>query len=356
MARALELARAGIGLASPNPHVGAVVLDASGAVAGEGTHTYAGRKHAEVIALEQAGQRARGGTLYLNLEPCSHQGRTGPCADAVIAAGVNSVVAAMQDPNLAVSGHGFEKLRAAGIEVTVGVCEREARKLNEAFAKWIRTGVPFVTLKSAISRDGKIAPVSGERTWITGEAARAHAHELRHVNDAILVGVGTVLADDPMLTDRSGKPRRRPLLRAVLDSHLRIPLTSQLVTTAADDVIVFCRNGETERRLALEQRGVSIEPIGKRADGQIDIYDVLKHLGLQQMLSVIIEGGAQVNRTAVENDIADKVFLYQSPTMLAGGLDWTGGALFHPARAIETNRYRFGDDVATEMYFHNPYL
>src|ERR1700732_2804524 len=256
MRRALELARAGVGLVSPNPAVGAVVVDASGREVGTGTHTYDGVKHAEVLALDQAGERTRGGTLYLNLEPCSHQGRTGPCADAVIAAGIRRVVCSMEDPNPRVAGRGFTKLRASGIKLEVGLFEAEAKKLNESFAKYIRSGEPLVTLKSAMTLDGKIAdatkpgtepgaavPASeGARSgyhWITGEVARAHVQQLRHQSDAILAGVGTVLADDPLLTDRSGLPRRRKLLRVILDSYLRLKLTSRVIQTAANAVLVF---------------------------------------------------------------------------------------------------------------------
>jgi len=224
--RALGLARAGVGLVSPNPAVGTIVLDASGREVGTGTHTYDGIQHAEVLALEQAGNLARGGTLYLNFEPCSHQGRTPPCADAVIAAGIARVVCSMTDPNPKVAGQGFARLRAAGIKVEVGPFAAEAKKLNESFAKYIRRGKPLVTLKSAMTLDGKIADASkpgvepgaatpaseGSRSgyhWITGEVARAHVQQLRHQSDAILAGVGTVMADDPLLTDRSGLPRRR---------------------------------------------------------------------------------------------------------------------------------------------------
>src|ERR1039458_4899621 len=241
MRRALDLARAGVGLASPNPAVGALVVDASGREVGAGTHTYDGVKHAEILALEQAGPAARGGTLYLNLEPCSHQGRTGPCAGAVIAAGISRVICSMEDPNPQVAGQGFAKLRASGIKVEIGLFQAEAKKLNESFAKYIRHGKPLVTLKSAMTLDGKIADATrpgaepgsatpateGARSgyhWITGEVARAHVQQLRHQSDAILAGVGTVMADDPLLTDRSGLPRRRKLLRVILDSYLRIPL------------------------------------------------------------------------------------------------------------------------------------
>src|ERR1017187_2736234 len=269
MRRALELARAGIGLVSPNPAVGAVVVDAPGREVGAGTHTYDGVKHAEVLALEQAGAAAGGGTLYLNLEPCSHQGRTGPCADAVIAGGISRVICSMEDPNPRVAGQGFAKLRASGIGVQVGLFEAEAKKLNESFAKYIRLGKPLVTLKSAMTLDGKIADATkpgaepgsatsateGARSgyhWITGEAARAHVQQLRHQNDAILAGVGTVMADDPLLTDRSGRPRRRKLLRVILDSYLRIPLQSRVIQSADHDVFVLCSTAEEPIRQALE--------------------------------------------------------------------------------------------------------
>ena len=237
--RALDLARQGIGLASPNPYVGAVIVDAHDSIVGSGTYTYDGVKHAEIRALEEAAEKAQGATLYINLEPHAHQGRTRPCTDALIAAGIRRVVASMADPNPRVSGRGFEQLRAAGIQVEVGGLQEEARRLNEAFARYIRHGVPLVTLKAAMTLDGKIAPAPAENMqrmpgtppggWITGEEARAHVHQQRHESDAIMVGVGTILADDPLLTDRSGKPRRRPLLRVILDSRLRLPVRSRLV-------------------------------------------------------------------------------------------------------------------------------
>src|SRR5271157_2517262 len=287
MRKALDLARAGVGLVSPNPAVGAVVVDASGREVGSGTHTYDGVKHAEVLALEKAGDSARGGTLYLNLEPCSHQGRTGPCADAVIAAGVSRVICSMEDPNPRVAGQGFAKLRAAGITVQVGLFEAEAKKLNESFAKYIRRGKPLVTLKSAMTLDGKIADATkpgtepgsttpateGARSgyhWITGEAARAHVQQLRHQNDAILAGVGTVMADDPLLTDRSGLPRRRKLLRVILDSYLRIPPASRVIQTAENDVLVLCSSADDEARRVLEAKGIRVQQISSTKDGRPD--------------------------------------------------------------------------------------
>ena len=272
LSRALDLARQGIGLTSPNPCVGAVIVDANGVVIGTGTHTYEGLKHAEILALEEAGEKADAATLYINLEPCAHQGRTAPCADALIAAGISRVVACMQDPNPLVSGKGFAKLRDAGISVSSGILEEQAKALNESFAKYIRHHTPLVTLKAAMTLDGKIAPPpirtsnravgrSNPVGWITGDAARAHVQELRHQSDAILVGVGTVIADDPLLTDRSGYPRRRSLLRVILDSRLRLPLDSRVVTSARDDVLILCSFAEEKKKRQLLKRGVRVEQL-----------------------------------------------------------------------------------------------
>src|SRR6202140_3976307 len=265
--RALELARQGLGLASPNPYVGAVIADVDGNVVGTGTYTYSGVKHAEVLALEAAGPNARGGTLYINLEPHAHQGRTPPCTNALIAAGIHRVVASMPDPNPKVSGQGFEKLRAAGVQVEVGRLEEQARRLNEGFAGYIRHGTPLVTLKAAMTLDGKIAPPPAEVLdrydgippggWVTSEVARAHVQELRHQNDALMVGAGTILSDDPLLTDRSGRPRRRPLLRVILDSRLRLPIESRLVQSVVaepkNDVLVFCAAHDEKKKGKLEE-------------------------------------------------------------------------------------------------------
>jgi diaminohydroxyphosphoribosylaminopyrimidine deaminase / 5-amino-6-(5-phosphoribosylamino)uracil reductase len=384
--RALELARQGIGLASPNPCVGAVIADAWGSVVGTGTYTHDGVKHAEVLALEAAGSKARGATLYINLEPHAHQGRTPPCTDALIAAGVRRVVASMADPNPKVSGLGFEKLRAAGVQVEVGRLEEPARRLNEGFARYIRQGVPLVTLKSAMTLDGKIAPppeavnqrewpdrsrgasaggFSG--SWITGEAARAHVQELRHQNDALLVGVGTILADNPLLTDRSGRTRRRPLLRVILDSRLRLPLESRLVQSAAaerkNDVLVFCashgeRNSD-EKRMLLEQLGIRVEVVAANSDGRPDLLAVLRRLGELEITSLMIEGGSTVNGTALASNLVDKVFLYYAPRILGGGsIPFAAAAGFHaigPVRVKHVHLHRFGEDFAVEGYLRDPY-
>ena len=373
--RSLELARQGIGLASPNPCVGAVLVDTNGNIAGEGTHTYAGVKHAEILAIESAGARARGATLYINLEPCSHQGRSGPCADAVIAAGITRVVACMQDPNPQVSGQGFSRLRAAGIAVSTGILEEEAKALNASFAKYIRRHTPLVTLKAAMTLDGKIAPPPSQSHnptalgaggasggWITSEIARSHVQELRHQHDAILVGVGTVVADDPLLTDRTGEPRRRPLLRVILDSRLRLPLDSRLVKTAKDDVLVICSFAEEKRKKQLEDHGIRVEqvaPVG--ADGRPEMIGLARRLGELEITSLLIEGGAMVNWAALAAGIVDKVFLYYAPKILAssGSVPFAEGAGFRrmsEAAYVKSIRlHRFGEDFAVEGYLKDPY-
>jgi diaminohydroxyphosphoribosylaminopyrimidine deaminase/5-amino-6-(5-phosphoribosylamino)uracil reductase len=382
--RALELARLGIGLASPNPYVGAVIVDTQGNVAGSGTYTYAGVKHAEVIALEAAGSKARGGTLYINLEPHAHQGRTPPCTDALIAAGIHRVVASMPDPNPKVSGLGFEKLRTAGVHVEVGRLEEQARRLNDAFARYIRHGVPLVTLKSAMSLDGKIAPPPAEAhtrapgtpaeggftgRWITGEAARAHVQELRHQHDAILVGIGTVLADNPLLTDRSGHLRRRPLLRVVLDSRLRVRLESRLIRSVKrneaypgdSDVVVFTFSADDKKKTELESRGVRVEKLpAALPDGRPDLAAVLRRLGELDITSLMIEGGSTLNDAALAAGIVDKIFLYYTPKILgAGAVPFAAGAGFRPmseaAHVQGVHLHRFGEDFAVEGYLRDPY-
>ena len=372
--RALDLARRGIGLASPNPYVGAVIVDAQGGVVGTGVYTYDGVKHAEITALEQAGNKARGGTLYINLEPHSHQGRTPPCTDALIAAGIRRVVASMPDPNPKVSGRGFEKLRASSVDVEVGGLEAEARSLNEAFARYIRDGVPLVTLKAAMMLDGKIAPPPSPEAsceagtpaggWITGEAARAHVQKQRHQSDAILVGVGTILADDPLLTDRSGNPRRRPLLRVILDSHLRTPLDSRIVESAANegsfrnDVLVFCSSTDEKKKSALEARGVRVEQVNSAAsEGRTDLHAVLRRLGQLEITSVLIEGGSAVNGAVLASGAVDKVFLYYAPKIMesAGSIPFASGAIREAQHVKHLRLHRFEEDIAVEGYLRDPY-
>lgn len=364
MAKALELARQGTALSPPGARVGAVVLDESGQVAGTGFYTYDGLQHAEALALGQAGQRARGGTLYVSLEPCSHHGRTPPCADLIIAAGVRRVVAAMHDPNPLVAGGGFAKLRDAGIVVEVGLLDREARRVNESFARYVLARKPLVTLKSAMTLDGKIAApeathASRSSTFITGAEARAHVQQLRHEADTILVGVETVLADDPLLTDRTGQPRRRPLMRAVLDSGLRIPIESRLVQTAQNDVVIFYSRAGEEKKQALMSRGVRIEQVAPDAEGRPDLSILVGLLGEMEITGLLIEGGARVNGAALESGIVDKIFFYYAPTVSGGvrSVAFTSGAaLQEPVRVDDVTCHGFGEDIAIEGYLRDPYL
>jgi diaminohydroxyphosphoribosylaminopyrimidine deaminase / 5-amino-6-(5-phosphoribosylamino)uracil reductase len=375
MRLALELARRGTALTSPGARVGAVLIDPSGNVAGRGYYIYDGVKHAEILALEQAGDKARSGTIYLTLEPHCYQSRTPPCTDAIIAAGVKRVVAAMADPNPKVAGKGFEQLRTAGIIVQMGLFEPEARKLNEAFAKYTLTRQPLVTLKSGMTLDGKIAPPPGDSLnptalgatgatggWITSEDARAHVQELRHESDAIMVGVGTIIADDPLLTDRTGLPRRRPLLRVLLDSRLRLPLESRLVKTANNDVLVFCSFAEEKKKHELEQRGVRVEQVSLgSSDGRPDLNKVAERLGELEITSLLVEGGALVNWAALAAGVVDKIFLYYAPKILAGAgsVPFAGGEGFRrineAAQVKNIALHRFGEDFAVEGYLRDPY-
>lgn len=376
MRRALDLARLSFGIASPNPNVGAVLIDENGTIVGEGFHSYDVMTHAEVLALEQAGEKARGATLYINLEPCCHRGRTGPCADALIAAGVRRVVACMPDPNPVVSGRGFARLRQAGVQVTSGALEEEARTINDAFAKFIRYRLPLVTLKAAMTLDGKIAPppdyVLGAHPsggagptggWITSEQARAHVQELRHQHDAILVGVGTIVADNPLLTDRSGLPRRRALLRVIMDSHLRLPLESRIVQTAQDDVLVFCSFAEEKRKQELLDHGIRVEQVAPAGrDGRPDLQAICRRLAEREITSVMIEGGTMVNWTALASRAADKIFFYYSPRILAGtgSVPFAAGPGFRKIKEAAHLKWfrlhRFGEDFAVEGYLRDPYL
>jgi diaminohydroxyphosphoribosylaminopyrimidine deaminase / 5-amino-6-(5-phosphoribosylamino)uracil reductase len=354
---ALDLARQGDAQTSPNPLVGAVLVR-DGQVVGRGFHTWAGVKHGEILALEEAGEQAHGATLYINLEPHGYQGRTAPCTAALIDAGVARVVAALEDPNPLVAGDGMRQLRAAGIRAEIATAfSAEAEKLNAAFVHFMRTRLPLVTLKTALTLDGKIAAPDDNRGWITSEKARAHVQQLRHHADAILTGIGTVLADDCLLTDRTGLLRSRPLLRIVLDSRLRLPLDSQMVRSAAGDLLaVGTSAAPTERRKALESRGVRVLILDGR-DGRSDLRAAIEAVAQQQYLSVLIEAGAKVNWAALETGVADKVFFYYAPKILGGSesLSMAGGVgRRRRADAIRVNRtelHRIApDEFAVEGY------
>ena len=333
MQRALELARATLGLASPNPQVGCVLAH-DNIIVGEGAHRYDPRDHAEVVALKMAGEKAQGSTAYVTLEPCSHHGRTGPCANALIDAGVARVVTATLDPNPLVAGQGMARMQAAGIIAEHGLLQDEARSMNDSFARYILTGMPLVTLKSALSADGMLAPLPVHRPanapfWLTGTAAREEVHRFRHANDAILTGIGTVLADDPLMTDRSNGQRRRRLLRVVLDTQLRTPISSRLVESANDDLLIFCvRNASADRQRQMRQRGVRVETLPALAPEEqaapvdrceLDLRAALKRLGELEILSVLLEAGPGLNGAFLSADLVDKAVLFFAPQHLGEG-------------------------------------
>ena len=363
MQRALELARRGIALTSPNPAVGCVLLDRAGQVAGEGWHEYDLLDHAEVIALkvaaQHAGERLRGGTAYVTLEPCNHTGRTGPCSEALIAAGLARVVAATIDPNPAVAGRGTERMRAAGLEVTLGVCQAQSRCLNEGFARWSQHKRPLVLLKVAMTLDGRIAPPAGlqaarEPYWITSEAARAAVQPLRWKADAALTGVDTVLADDPMLTDRSGLRRRRPLLRVVLDSALRMPLDSKMVATAHNDLVIFTVSKERARIDALEQRGVRVEVLPAES-GRVPLGKVLDRLGEEGILTLLTETGTRLNTALLAGGLVDRVHLFVSPQIMGSDAVPAFRGMPHALRMAEVEVERYENDLGLCSLLKDPW-
>jgi diaminohydroxyphosphoribosylaminopyrimidine deaminase/5-amino-6-(5-phosphoribosylamino)uracil reductase len=323
MRRALALAAKGVGQVSPGPLVGCVIVSPSGEVVGEGFYVYENLKHAETYALEQAGERARGATVYVSLEPHAHHGRTPPCTDALINAGVSRVISPIEDPNPKVSGKGFAHLRAAGVDLAVGLLAREARQLNEKYLHFMATGRPFVHLKLAASLDGKIATRTGESQWITGPESRARVHELRYEYDAILVGAGTALADDPLLTDRSGKPRRRPLARVLLDESLEIPVNAKLIATAGKaPLIIFAGQKAESAKLDL-LKSLGVEVVCDESNGR-DLYAVFTELGRRSIQSVLVEGGAGVAGKLLEAGLVNKVSFFLAPIII-GGRDAPGG-------------------------------
>ncbi len=353
MRQALRLARKGRGRTSPNPMVGAVLVK-NGRVTGEGYHARAGGPHAEVVALNKAGEGARDATLYLNLEPCTHYGRTPPCAPAVIQAGVRRVVIGMQDPNPLVKGGGIESLGKAGLEVTVGVLEEECKRLNEAFCKFIVKKEPFVTLKAAAALDGKIATREGESKWISGEASRRFVHRLRDEVDGVLVGVGTVLKDDPQLTTRL-KGGKNPY-RIVLDTHLRIPEDARVFgTSPSETIVVTTESAPGEKKERLEKKGAQVLIVGS-SKGRVGLKACLSQLGERGIVNLMVEGGSQINGSFLDEGLIDKLLLFLSPKIIGdkeapGIFDGKGPATLKEAILLrEIRTRRIGEDILIEGY------
>ncbi|HEV8376922.1 MAG TPA: bifunctional diaminohydroxyphosphoribosylaminopyrimidine deaminase/5-amino-6-(5-phosphoribosylamino)uracil reductase RibD [Candidatus Polarisedimenticolia bacterium] len=354
----LDLARLGEGETSPNPMVGALVVKED-RILGQGYHRRAGDPHAEIEALGLAGEESRGATLYVSLEPCVHHGRTPPCTDRLIQAGIVEVIACMKDPDPRVNGRGFERLRSAGVRVSEGTLREEAMRLNEKFVRFVTTGRPYVTLKAAMTLDGKIAAASGESRWITSEAARQEGHRLRYIHDAILVGVQTILADDPLLTARWGAGKA--LLRVILDSRLRTPPEARILsrTDGGSALVYTLRGSPLQARKALEARpGVEVVEVDER-DSRVDLERVLEDLGRRRIVSVLIEGGGQVLGRALSSGAADHLAVFIAPKILgsAGIPAFAGSAAAGLSDAIPVYEWRWrevGGDLLVEGSLRRP--
>jgi len=353
MERALQLAERGRGRTSPNPLVGAVVVSSDGVIVGQGFHRRVGEAHAETLALDEAGARARGATLYCTLEPCCHVGHTGPCVDRIIAAGVTRVVAAVEDPNPLVHGQGFDRLRQHGVIVDVGVRADAARRLNQPFFTLMREHRPFVVLKAAISADGYIAEAPGLRTMLTSAAADRHAHQFRAEVDAIGIGSETLVVDDPLLTPR-GAFRDRPLVRVVFDRRLRTPPQAAILSTLDAGPVMIMTSAESARDLRLTQplqaRGAEIEALESPTLGA-----ALSRLGDRGIESLLLEGGAEVHAAAWDEDLVDFVSIYVCPqTIGPGGVPFLSGRTFDARRLTDRREERLGPDTLIEGYVHGP--
>ncbi len=352
--RALDLSAEGIGQVSPNPLVGCVIVSGDGRVVGEGSYIKDNTVHAEAVALEQAGENARGGTAYVSLEPHDHYGKTPPCTEALIEAGIKRVVCPIEDPNPLVSGRGFERLRHAGIQVETGILAEEAAKLNEKFICWHKKKRPFIHLKLAMSLDGRISLKNSVSTALSGRAANDRVHELRHEHDAILVGANTAVVDNPSLTDRSGKPRRRALARIILDNRLRLPLNSTLATTAGDAPTIVLTNCIDPSAVGpLSETGVKVVPI---EGGARNLELVLEELYKREIQSVLVEGGTGVAGAFVDAGLVDKITFICSPIIIGGGvapnaIGGTGASELSDAmRLTDLQIERLGDDIEITGY------
>ncbi|MBS1806012.1 MAG: bifunctional diaminohydroxyphosphoribosylaminopyrimidine deaminase/5-amino-6-(5-phosphoribosylamino)uracil reductase RibD [Acidobacteria bacterium] len=364
MHRALDLARRGIGLASPNPAVGCVIVDQNGEVIGEGWHEYDLLDHAEVAALKNARKNKdekslRGATAYVTLEPCNHTGRTGPCTQALIASGISRVVAAASDPNPNVAGRGMEALRAAGLRTDIGVCAPEARRHNEGFANWIQHRRPFVLMKVAMTLDGRIAPAPGSHAagkpfWISSKESRAAVQQLRHQADAILTGVGTVLADDPLLTDRSGQRRRRPLLRVILDSALRTPLGSKIVRSVQNDLLILTISNDERRADELRSLGVRVEVLPADRN-RVSLPAVLDRIGSEGILSLLTEAGSRLNSALLGESLVDRVQFFVSHQLMGANAIPGFGDLPHPIPFGDMQVEQVGTDLALSSLLRDPW-
>lgn len=354
MRQALELARQGVGRTSPNPAVGSVVVK-GGEIVGRGFHPQAGQPHAEIFALRDAQEQSKGADIYVTLEPCSHQGKTGPCCEAIIEAQISRVFVGVEDPNPLVSGRGIARLRSAGIEVSVGICEQECRHLLAPFKKHISTGTPLVIVKAGLTLDGFLSTSSGDSQWITGEESRRHVHRVRNRVDAVMVGIGTVLADNPLLTTRLPMGGR-DAIRVVVDSQLRIPIDAKILhlESTAKTIIATTELASRDKLLSLNKNPAVEVLVLPLVDNRVDLNGLLKALGQRNIQSLLVEGGAILNQSLFEQRLIDRVMLYLAPTLL-GGDDGKGLFAGHGVKRlsdalqlIEVRTQKFGDDVLFE--------
>ncbi len=357
MSRALKMAARGKGRVSPNPLVGAVIVK-RGKIIGQGYHARAGLSHAEIVALKGAGRGGKGSTLYVNLEPCSHFGRTPPCTNEIIGSGIGRVVIAMKDPNPLNSGRGISRLKAAGIEITTGVLEDKAKRLNEAFSKFITKREPFVVMKIAASLDGKIATSTGESKWITGEKARQYVQKLRREADAILVGINTVIKDDPRLTirsDRRGEKSQEQPFRVVVDSQARIPLRAKVLQGSTKTIVATTRYAHKPRIKALESRGAKVLIVGSKK-GKVDLIKLMKELGKLDIVNLLIEGGGEISASAFASGLVDKAIFFLAPRIIGGKAAPTaveGKGIKKMSQAIPLHNLtmrKVGEDLMVEGY------
>ncbi len=361
MRMSLSLGKRGLGATSPNPMVGAVLVKGKNIV-GKGYHRKAGLYHAEVVAINDAKEEARGATLFINLEPCAHVGKTPPCVEAVIRAGIKKVVVSMLDPNPLVNGKGVETLRNAGIDVKVGLLEEEARKLNEAFIVYMERKRPFFTLKAAASLDGKIATKTCDSKWISNEESRRHVNKLRSVMDGVMVGINTVISDNPLLVPKVAKPKKIPI-RIILDSKLRIPLSCDVVKTAEKyrTWIFASEDSRHDKEARLKSLGLDVIRVAKDENGRVSLKQVCDELYKREVQSVLVEGGGEVNSSLLKENLLDKVLLFYAPIMIGGknaqsliggkGVDFLRDA--HKLDIVTVKRFK--DDIYVEAYVHRDY-
>ncbi|MGA1840334.1 MAG: bifunctional diaminohydroxyphosphoribosylaminopyrimidine deaminase/5-amino-6-(5-phosphoribosylamino)uracil reductase RibD [bacterium] len=358
---ALKLAEKGRGRVSPNPLVGALVVKGDHIV-GQGYHARYGDKHAETKALEEAGSEAKGATIYINLEPCCHHGQTPPCVDEIIKAGITKAVISVKDPNPIVNGKSIEILKNKGIEVKLGILEKTASKLNEFFFKYITTGTPFITLKSAMSLDGKVATKTGESKWITSDVSREYVHQLRNQMDATLVGIETILRDNPRLTTRLKNSKGRDPIRVVIDSLLRIPIRMRIFTQESDagNIIITTINAPIDRIKKIESSGAKVLFVKPKGRNRVDMQAMAEELGKLQITSLLIEGGPGINASAFQEGIVDKVIMFIAPIIIGGkiapsAIQGDGIAKLEEAARIRNIRIeRLGNDLMVEGYVEKP--